>query len=82
MAPAHEYQIPDKISIKNEWKSWSTKGGSKETIIQIDLNAKMLGADAYRLVKAGLSGMPLPLKLFTFPLVYWGERHTHRPMAS
>jgi hypothetical protein len=60
----------------------SIEGSPKEVLFQMALNAKMLGADAYRLDEAGLSGMPLPENIFRFSLAIRGARHTYRRMAS
>jgi hypothetical protein len=60
----------------------SVEGSPKEMLVQMALNSKMLGADAYRLDEAGLSGMPLPENILTFSLAIRGARHTYWRMAS
>lgn len=60
----------------------SIEGGPKEALYQMALSAKMLGADAYRLDEAGLSGMPIPENILAFSLAIRGARHTYWRMAS
>lgn len=59
----------------------SVEGSPPEAIIQLALQAKMLGFDVHRLDEAGLSGMPSPQNIFTYSLAIRGERHTYRRMA-
>jgi hypothetical protein len=60
----------------------SVEGAPPETMQQMAVAAKQLGADAIRLDEAGLSGMPLPENIYQFSLALRGKRHTYRRMAS
>jgi hypothetical protein len=59
----------------------SVEGSPREAMINMALQAKMLGFDVHRLDDAGLSGMPSPENIFTYSLAIRGERHTYRRMA-
>lgn len=59
----------------------SVEGSPREAIINLALEAKMLGFDVHRLDEAGLSGMPSPENILTYSLTIRGERHTYRRMA-
>lgn len=59
----------------------SVEGSPREAMINLALQAKMLGFDVHRLDEAGLSGMPSPENIFTYSLAIRGERHTYRRMA-
>ncbi len=60
----------------------SVEGAPKTVMMNLALMAKQLGADAYRLDEAGLSGMPPPENILTFSLSIRGVRHTYRRMAA
>lgn len=59
----------------------SVEGSPREAIINLALQAKILGFDVHRLDEAGLSGMPSLQNIFTYSLAIRGERHTYRRMA-
>lgn len=59
----------------------SIEGSPREAIINLALQAKMLGFDVHRLDEAGLSGMPSPENIMNYSLAIRGERHTYRRMA-
>ena len=59
----------------------SVEGSPREAIINLALQAKMLGFDVHRLDEAGLSGMPLPNNILNYSFAIRGERHTYRRMA-
>jgi hypothetical protein len=59
----------------------SVEGSQAETMIQLALQAKMIGFDVHRLDEAGLSGMPSPENILNYSLAIRGERHTYRRMA-
>ena len=59
----------------------SVEGSPREAMINLALQAKMLGFDVHRLDEAGLSGMPSPENILTYSLAIRGERHTYRRMA-
>ena len=59
----------------------SVEGSPREAIIQLALQAKMLGFDVHRLDGAGLSGMPSPENIMSYSMAIRGERHTYRRMA-
>jgi hypothetical protein len=78
-------QIIDGIQ-QNQGLAWlfvtgSVEGASEDAMVQLALAAKQLGADAYRLDEAGLSGMPIPENILTFSIAIRGRRHTYRRMA-
>ncbi len=78
-------QIIDGIQ-QDEGLAWlfvtgSVEGASQDAMVQLALAAKQLGADAYRLDEAGLSGMPIPENILTFSINIRGRRHTYRRMA-
>ncbi len=60
----------------------SVEGASTETMGQIALACKQLGADAVRLDEAGLAGMPIPENILAFSIALRGKRHTYRRMAA
>lgn len=59
----------------------SVEGSPREAIINMALQAKMVGFDVHRLDDAGLSGMPSPENILNYSLAIRGERHTYRRMA-
>jgi hypothetical protein len=59
----------------------SVEGSPREAMIQLAIQAKMLGFDVHRLDEAGLSGMPSPENIMSYSLAIRGERHTYRRMA-
>lgn len=60
----------------------SIEGAPESLITAMALQAKQIGADAYRIDEAGLSGMPVPENIFSFSLAIRGRQHTFRRMAS
>lgn len=60
----------------------SIEGAPQSVIHDLALLGKQLGADAFRLDEAGLSGMPPPENILAFSLALRGARHTYRRMAS
>ena len=60
----------------------SVEGAPQSMMIDLALMAKQIGADAYRLDEAGLSGMPPPENILSFSLGIRGTRHTYRRMAT
>ncbi|MBN8595265.1 MAG: hypothetical protein J0M33_26165 [Anaerolineae bacterium] len=60
----------------------SIEGAPPAVIHDLALLGKQLGADAFRLDEAGLSGMPPPENIHAFSLALRGARHTYRRMAS
>lgn len=60
----------------------SIEGAPEALITQMALQAKQIGADAYRIDEAGLSGMPVPENILAFSLAIRGRQHTFRRMAS
>ena len=79
-------QIIDAIH-KQDGLAWlfltgSIEGAPEAVIHTLALQAKQLGADAYRLDEAGLAGMPLPENILAFSLAIRGKRHTYRRMAA
>lgn len=60
----------------------SVEGAPQPMMTELALMAKQIGADAYRLDEAGLSGMPSPENIQVFSLGIRGERHTYRRMAA
>lgn len=59
----------------------SVEGAPQEVMAPLALAAKQIGADAYRLDEAGLSGMPVPENIWAFSVAIRGRRHTFRRMA-
>ncbi len=60
----------------------SVEGAPQPVLQQLAVMGKQLGADAFRLDEAGLSGMPPPENIQAFSLSLRGARHTYRRMAS
>ncbi|MBK8021038.1 MAG: hypothetical protein IPK19_06290 [Chloroflexi bacterium] len=60
----------------------SVEGAPPSVMHDLALLGKQLGADAFRLDEAGLSGMPNPENIFAFSMALRGARHTYRRMAS
>lgn len=60
----------------------SVEGAPASVMHDLALLGKQLGADAFRLDEAGLSGMASPENILAFSLALRGERHTYRRMAS
>lgn len=60
----------------------SVEGAPQPVLQQLAVEGKQLGADAFRLDEAGLSGMPPPENILAFSLALRGARHTYRRMAS
>lgn len=60
----------------------SVEGAPQSFMHDLALLGKQLGADAFRLDEAGLSGMPPPENILAFSLALRGARHTYRRMAS
>jgi hypothetical protein len=60
----------------------SVEGAGTATMSDLALLGKQLGADAFRLDEAGLSGMTPPENILAFSLALRGARHTYRRMAS
>ena len=60
----------------------SVEGAPASVMHDLALLGKQLGADAFRLDDAGLSGMASPENILAFSLALRGERHTYRRMAS
>jgi hypothetical protein len=59
----------------------SVEGAPLDVIQSLALQAKMLGADVYRLDEAGMAGIPSMQNILAFSLTIRGERHTYRRMA-
>lgn len=84
--PGHAVQLIDTIH-DHDALAWlfvtgSVEGAPKTVMHNLALAAKQLGADAYRLDEAGLSGMPPPENILAFSLSIRGARHTYRRMAA
>ncbi|MBL8132256.1 MAG: hypothetical protein JNL42_10395 [Anaerolineae bacterium] len=60
----------------------SVEGAPPAVMHDLAVLGKQLGADAFRLDEAGLSGMPNPENIFAFSLALRGARHTYRRIAS
>lgn len=60
----------------------SVEGAPQSVLQQLAVQGKQLGADAFRLDEAGLSGMPPPENILAFSMALRGARHTYRRMAS
>jgi carbohydrate-selective porin OprB len=60
----------------------SIEGAPQSVMHNLAHLGKQLGADAFRLDEAGLSGMPPPENILAFSLALRGARHTYRRMAS
>ncbi|MBL8157313.1 MAG: hypothetical protein JNM70_24285, partial [Anaerolineae bacterium] len=60
----------------------SVEGAPQPVLQQLAVLGKQLGADAFRLDEAGLSGMPPPENILAFSLALRGARHTYRRMAA
>lgn len=60
----------------------SVEGAPPTLMHELALIGKQLGADAFRLDEAGLSGMPPAENVMAFSMALRGARHTYRRMSS
>jgi|GEM_PF-6288735 hypothetical protein len=60
----------------------SVEGAPSAVMHDLALTGKHLGADAFRLDEAGLSGMPPAENVMAFSMALRGARHTYRRIAS
>lgn len=54
----------------------------EQTIRQIALNSKMIGADLHHIGDAGYHGIAIPENIMTYSITIRGKRHTYARMAS
>lgn len=59
----------------------SQEGADEDTIRQIALMCKMVGADIHHIGDSGYMGMALPENIMAYSVAIRGKRHTYRRMA-
>ncbi|MBM7539896.1 haloacid dehalogenase-like hydrolase [Amphibacillus cookii] len=60
----------------------SQEGASEQTIQQIALQNKMIGADIHHIGDAGFTGLAIPENITTYSIAIRGKRHTYIRMCS
>ncbi|WP_085991631.1 PEP phosphonomutase [Oceanobacillus senegalensis] len=60
----------------------SQEGAEKETVQQIALYNKMVGADLHHIGDAGMNGISVPERIMDYSIAIRGKRHTYIRMAS
>ncbi|WP_017470877.1 hypothetical protein [Amphibacillus jilinensis] len=60
----------------------SQEGASEQTIQQIALQNKMIGADIHHIGDAGFTGLAIPENITTYSITIRGKRHTYTRMCS
>jgi hypothetical protein len=73
----HQYRALAMLTIGT-----SQEGAEKETIQQIALQNKMVGADLHHIGDAGYSGIAIPENIITYSIAIRGKRHTYIRMAA